>query len=69
MTKTVMDDARLAVALREEAEQHRVGESYLHAGELMREAADAIERLQNSAAEPKADAERTLSQEMFASYE
>lgn len=45
-------DARLAVELREEAETHRIegSDDYFCGGRLMRAAADAIERLQNSSA-------------------
>lgn len=52
MTNLVAEDARLAVECREEAEAH------MHGGRLyrmLRAAADAIERLQDSPAEPAGD--------------
>jgi hypothetical protein len=48
MTKTVTDDALLAVKMREEAEDEKYDGYYTSCGELLRAGADAIERLQNT---------------------
>lgn len=59
-SKQMTDDARLAVACREEAEAHRDANTgdYFVSGNLLRAAADAIERLQDeTTTKPSRDAD------------